>query len=102
MINQGVLVSDWEEILVAGRLLLESGDTLAVENLWIKLWASPWETCGEKFGILWKSQFYTILVGKVRVLHLWVEKFSHRFYTRINRGGKGVLHSFHSPYYYYY
>lgn len=73
-----------------------------VEKLWRNLWDSLWETCGKVLHMLGLVEFYTENVVKVGVFHDMVEKFCRGIYTYNNRGGSGVLHSFHSPYYYYY
>ncbi len=73
-----------------------------VEKLWESLWVSLWETCGKVLHMVEIWEFSTENIVKVGVFHDVVEKFYRGIYTGFNRGKSGVLHSFHSPYYYYY
>lgn len=75
---------------------------VSVEKLCINLWVNLWRSCGKEFLILWISYLYTILNKFGGLFHDMVEKFSLGFYTRFYRDKVVVLHSFHSPYYYYY
>ena len=75
---------------------------VVVEKLWENLWVSLWESCGKVLHMMSLVEFYTNFVVKVVVLHGMVEKFCRGIYTWNNRGKSRVLHSFHSPYYYYY
>lgn len=74
----------------------------SVENLWRSLGESLLKSCG-KVSTSWRNcEFCTINGGVLGVFHGLVEKFSYRFSTRINRGERAVLHSFHRVYYNYY
>ena len=74
----------------------------SVENLWRSLGESLLKSCG-KVSTSWRnSEFCTRRGGFCGVFHGFVEKFSYEFSTRINRGIRVVLHSFHRLYYNYY
>lgn len=85
-----------------GKYLCSACSVVFVEKMWINMFESLWESCVKNLNILWKRKFCTYLVGKVKVLHVVVEKFYCWLYTWIYRGKCRVLHSFHRPYYYYY
>lgn len=74
----------------------------SVENLWRSLGESLLKSCG-KVSTSWQNgEFYTRRGEFNVVFHGFVEKFSYEFSTRINRGMRVVLHSFHRFYYNYY
>ena len=75
---------------------------VSVENLWRSLGESLLKSCG-KVSTSWrKSEFCTRNGEVLGIFHGFVEKFSYEFSTRINRGVRVVLHSFHRLYYNYY
>lgn len=73
-----------------------------VEKWWKSLRESLWESCGKVLRRLWEKWFCTYFGVEVRVFRWAVGKFCRVIYTWYNRGKSGVLHNFHSPYYYYY
>ena len=82
--------------------VFESVRVFSVENLWRSLGESLLKSCG-KVSTSWRNcEFCTTNGGVFGVFHGFVEKFSYKFSTRIDRGKRVVLHSFHRVYYNYY
>lgn len=75
---------------------------VVVEKQWKNLRESLWESCGKKYTKLWEKRFCTYFGVEMGVFRWAVGKFCRVICTWCNRGKSGVLHNFHSPYYYYY
>ena len=74
----------------------------SVEKLWESLGERLLKSCG-KVSTSWQNcEFCTLNSRFAEVFHGFVEKFSYKFSTLINRGKAVVLHSFHRAYYNYY
>ena len=73
----------------------------SVENLCKRLWENLWGKSGKGCGKVLEGRILGAKVGISRVLHGLVEKFYHRFSTRVFLCKRRVLHSFHRAYYNY-
>lgn len=62
---------------------------VSVENMWIRLCGSLWESCGKVLHNLQNGEFYTKKWAKVEVFHDKVEKFCYTICTWFNRGKIG-------------
>lgn len=96
------LCSGCKNVRVFDVRFLDFVRVFSVENLWRSLGESLLKSCGKVSTGERNCEFYTRRGGFRVVFHDFVEKFSHEFSTRINRGAEMVLHSFHRHYYNYY
>ena len=85
-----------------GKIWRSVCSVVFVEKMCISMFESKWKSCAKILNMWWKSWFCTKMLYKFTIFGSEVEKFCYKFYTRLNRGKVGFLHSFHRVYYYYY